>query len=704
MDIKKTGKFIQDKRKELNMSQQALGEYLFVTDKAVSKWERGLACPDIENLKKMALLFHCNISEIINGRQMDIYHSSNLPTQSADEIEISEDFSCDVTVEFDLASTKTISPFLFGDNLEHTRDCVNGGISAQLLKNRKFAGKPGRYGCAEFFYQIGEKTYLSFSAPYTCHSEGYKMKRAHECNSQMICNYHSDTPAGIGQKNIPVQANVSYVFSVAAKAFEKTTVTVQLTSVDGLIYDKKEVLIQNNEFEELQVILTPNTDDPSASLEVFFTQQGSVCIGALSLMPSNNFRGMRWDVIEKMKEIGIKLLRWPGGNFAGEYNWKDGFLPRDKRAPFQSYLWLETQPHTLGYDFHELNTDDFIALCNEIGAEPYITINPTWNTPEESAQWVEYCNGDMTTPYGKIRADRGHPAPYNVQFWSLGNEAGYGHMEGANTPYEYAKVVSTHAKAMLEVTPTLTLCSSGPYPNAEWALHSVRALKKVAGVVSLHHYVSYPEFIDPAKRKEEYNTFINTVKTEFLFRLHQLREQINDDDIKISYDEWNAWNAWYRGGSVCEGILSAAFLNMLFMNAPKYGVELACHFESVNEGAMQVHPGKITLTPTGQVLAIMNHHSGGLICALQDDVVVTRRDKTISCTFINRSYDESKTFIFPGVGHVKSGVLYSSEDIVPHTVFQTDTLSVEQTGDSRKIVLPCHSIAHITISMEEVSA
>ena len=72
MDIKKTGKFIQDKRKELNMSQQALGEYLFVTDKAVSKWERGLACPDIENLKKMALLFHCNISEIINGRQMDI--------------------------------------------------------------------------------------------------------------------------------------------------------------------------------------------------------------------------------------------------------------------------------------------------------------------------------------------------------------------------------------------------------------------------------------------------------------------------------------------------------------------------------------------------------------------------------------------------------------------------------------------------------
>ena len=163
-----------------------------------------------------------------------------------------------------------------------------------------------------------------------------------------------------------------------------------------------------------------------------------------------------------MKELGIKVMRWPGGNFAGEFNWMDGLLPADMRAPFQSYLGLETQPHTMGYDYSEINTDDFIALCREIGAEPFITINPCWNTPEENAAWVEYCNGDASTPYGKLRAQRGHQEPYNVQLWSLGNEFGYGHMEGDNTPSGYCQIALENGKKMLEASPNLSLCSSGP--------------------------------------------------------------------------------------------------------------------------------------------------------------------------------------------------------------------------------------------------
>jgi len=105
-------------------------------------------------------------------------------------------------------------------------------------------------------------------------------------------------------------------------------------------------------------------------------------------------------------------------------------MSSNMRAPLQSYLGLETQPYTAGYDFHEINTDSFIMLCREIGAEPFITINPTWNTPEESAQWVEYCNGDETTEYGRERISRGFKEPFCVKFWSLGNEFSYGHMEG----------------------------------------------------------------------------------------------------------------------------------------------------------------------------------------------------------------------------------------------------------------------------------
>ena len=218
--------------------------------------------------------------------------------------------------------------------------------------------------------------------------------------------------------------------------------------------------------------------------------------------------------------------------------------------------------------------------------------------------------------------------------------------------------------------------------------------------VSLHHYASpYPEYIDSKKRKEEYYTYIDKVYTEYLPRIQMLRTMLRDDDIKISFDEWNAWYAWYRGGSVTEGIFAASFLNMIFMNADQYGVALCCHFESVNEGAIQVHPDTVTLTPTGQVFSIMKHHANGKVCALQDDVIATIKEDVLNCTFINRTFDENKTFYFSNPGIITNATLYFSDDVVPNTVFEQSTLPLESDMVLQKIVLPKHSIAHIQIKL-----
>lgn len=103
---------------------------------------------------------------------------------------------------------------------------------------------------------------------------------------------------------------------------------------------------------------------------------------------------------------------------------------------------------------------------------------------------MEYCNGPAESKYGRLRAQRGHQEPYNVKWWSLGNEMGYGHMEGANTPDGYASLVETHARAMLKVTPDLKFVSSGPYPNQEWVDVSIKKLAPIAPYVSLHTYNS----------------------------------------------------------------------------------------------------------------------------------------------------------------------------------------------------------------------
>ncbi len=595
-------------------------------------------------------------------------------------------------LQYDL--DRTVSKYLFGDNLEHTRGCINGGLSAEKIRNRKFVGKPTRFGYAHEWYPIGEKTICSFGESYTRHADDYRMQRSHEMNSQCITNYFRET-GGIGQKDLYFKGNTDYVFTAAIKAFKETNVKVRISSRSGETYDEKVICAETGDYTEKTVTLHAPKEDFEGRIEITFDTVGTIMIGAVSLMEADNFRGMRKDVIEKMKELGIKLLRWPGGNFAGEYNWKDGLLPRNMRAPLQSYLWLETQPHTYGYDFHDINTDDFIALWREIGAEPFITLNPTWNTPEESAQWVEYCNGDENTEYGALRAKNGHKEPYNVKFWSLGNEAGYGHMEGANTADAYQKAVRKHAEKMLAVTPDLTLCSSGPYPNEEWAKYSACTLSAVAKAVSLHYYAHFPAFIDPDKKKEEYEALIGRVEEHCLPFIRTLREQLGDSDVAISFDEWNAWYAWYRKGSVAEGMFAAAFMNMIIENAEKYGVKMCCHFESVNEGAIQVTSDGVRLSATGQVIAAMSAHAGGKVCVICEDVISTMKDGIITTTLINRSFDEEKCFKIQNAGEVINANIYTAADVVPGTFFDISAVNLENEHDEINIALPPHSFAVI---------
>ncbi len=693
MNISEMGKFIASQRKKLGMSQKEVADYLHITDKAVSKWERGLACPDADNLQRLSVLFSCSVSEIIGGALRDVNATSNR-FESSPRQNDEENYASDVLVTIDQNSNRYISPYLFGDNLEHTRDCVNGGISAQMLKNRKFVGKPGRYGCAEGWRQIGEKTYLTFTESYTCHGEGYRMKRSLERNSQSVTSFSSEK-AGIGQSGIYIKENTVYDFAAVLKAFSPVTVTVELCSGSGEIYDSQAFSVDCSDFKRFTLELKSSKTDDNATLCITFCDRSTLTIGALSLMPKDNFHGMRWDVINCLKELSVKVLRWPGGNFAGEYHWLDGLLDADERSPFQSYMWLETQPHTLGYDFHEINTDDFIALCREIGAQPFITINPTWNTPEESAAWVEYCNGDETTQYGKLRIERGYKEPYNVQFWSLGNEFGYGHMEGANTPYEYAKTVGRHGHKMLEKSPNLTLCSSGPYPNEDWVKHSAKALADIAPVVSMHNYPDYPKWIDPAKYKQEYYYLFSEINNYFIKNLNELRAQLGNDRIKISLDEWNVWYAWYRISGVYEGIYAAAFMNAVLEQADKNGILIACHFESVNEGAISVYPDKAVLNPAGVAMSLMAKHADGKVLALQKDVVITQKDGRITCTLINRSYDKEKRFELLGLGKLLEGVLYSSEELHPGTVFVKEKITPAEERDRLTFIAPPHSIIQL---------
>lgn len=606
------------------------------------------------------------------------------------------------------AAPAPLSARLHGTNLEHTRSCMFHGLCAEMLRNRKFSGKPacGR-GIASEWFPIGEHSFFTFDDhSYAHHAESaYRMHRGLETHTQRVYNFEAGATVGLGQYGLSVRAGETYDFAAVARG-NITAVSVALTDRVGEKTYAEAVISLSGEpltrysttftpvaadgFTRLSVTLTPTETDEDAAIRLSFREGGWVDFGALSLMPADNFRGMRRDVIERLRELGPGILRWPGGNFAGEYCWLDGFLPRDERAPCESYLRLETQPHTLGYDGNELNTDDFMALCELVGAEPYITLNTTWCTPEENAAWVEYCNGAPDTPYGKMRADRGHPAPYHVKLWTLGNEAGYPHMEGESTAAGYLKVATANAEAIKKVDPGVLLCASGPYPDGAWAKEALLPMKDTVRFASLHHYPGVLDYA-AADLAAEYAIHLDEVG-DLLEKARVMQADI--PGFLTSFDEWNIWYAWYRPSSVYEGIFSALAWHAFLANAEDLGIGICCQFEAVNEGLITVTPHGATLTAAGQAFSLMRCHTGGRITLSTPWLLATEKDGKTSVTFVNPSLTEPHTLTVPTEN--AEAVLYQGESILPFTRFDECKPTAEKKEGKTVYTVPPLSLLLVT--------
>lgn len=692
VNMMKIGALIAGQRKKLGYTQDTLGEAVGVTGKAVSKWERGLSMPDIEVLNRLAAVLKLDILSLLTGERKDTAKSSNeAPPYDESAAAMPEEEA----VIRPARGTSAVSPLLFGTNLEHSRSDIQFGLCAQMLRNRKFAGKPSAVrGCAAGWEPVGERAFFSLTAPgdaYTRHDpEHYHMRRQSERHALKTVNAAAGEPCGIKQGGLSVRAGEAYDFAVALRCSSPVSLRVALTS-GGDALCAENIDASGGDWERYTAVLTPDADSGDSSLEITYTGASCVAFGAVSLMQADSFHGMRRDVIELLKTLGIKMLRWPGGNFAGDYNWFDGLMPVDMRAPLAAALGLETQPHTMGFDNHEIATDDFIALCREIGAEPFITVNPAWNTPEESAAWAEYCNGSPDTPYGGLRASRGFAQPYRVRFWSLGNEFGYGHMEGDNTPFGYSRLAREHAAAMREKSRDLAFCVCSPYPDKTWIDHVANALGDTVALSSLHLYLraNDPADATPGALRENYERCVCSVsRAEHTVR--RLRGYLKPE-IKISFDEWNLWEAWYRPSSVTEGMFTALMLHFLMRDAEKDGILISCQFEAVNEGLIEVTPTGARLTAAGQMFAMMSRHTGGTVLHAGGRVAVTERDDRLTATVLNPEYAETREVFIEAEGTVEEAVLYRGDDLLPGGRFAETPAEVTRERGGFRLEVPPRS-------------
>lgn len=710
MDTKKIASFIMNARKKLKMTQQELADQLGVTAKAVSKWERGVNIPDVSLLLPLSRILGLSVQELLGNQTTDLsseYSSSLSLKHNGKEGFVMETSKTSQNLHIDMNGACEFSPYVFGHNLEHTRACMATGLNAQVLRNRKFAGKPSKNeGCpAEWFAIGGQDVFMildgecQHEVPYTRHKCANKMPRLNENQAFIVQNLYGEKACGFGQQEVALTAGQIYEMRIVSKCQIPVPVQVQLTDRKGtVIYAQESLALDPGQWQSSEFTMVPDQTDPEGCIRITFTEKARVVFGAVSMLPEGHFLGMRRDVMEDMKTIGATLLRWPGGNFAGEYRWQDGLLPVDMRGPLQSFMEIETHPYTHGYDTHEMGTDEFIAFCREVGAEPFITINPVWNTPEENAAWVEYCNGSVDTEYGRLRAERGHAEPYNVKFWSLGNEMGYPHMEGGLTPEHYASIAKIHAKAMLEVDPDLKLFSSGPYPSQDWADKSAKVLADKAKYVSLHFYTNIPLDYSTPEAMEKTCKAIFSGPRKNQGAVRKMRECLGEG-IHISFDEWNCWYTWYRPSSVAEGIYTAGMLHMLMYESGPSDMPVCCYFQPVGEGAIEITSYESSLTANGQVFSLMKAHIGGKLCRIgeiQDfEAAASIRDGILTVTLINTNLEDAKVFTMKAQGQVTAAELLSAENIMPHSRFTESALEVAVEDGELKAELPPHSVAKI---------
>lgn len=285
------------------------------------------------------------------------------------------------------------------------------------------------------------------------------------------------------------------------------------------------------------------------TLQLSVSAPGPVWADQLSLMPEAEIRngGFRSDLYDAVAGIKPTVIRWPGGCFAELYRWKAGIGKQHERQVFPVNIWDDRDVNSLG-------TDEFITLCRKLGSEPLLVINSGFHegagTPEawepwirEACEWVEYCNGPATSPWGSVRAANGHPEPYRVKYWEIDNELWRSRVPD---PHIYSQAVKIFSEALRKIDPAITVIAHGGNgTDREW---DRVVLDEAAGsfdILSIHHYSDPDGYYSAALGQDSLYGDLQT-----------LIRSCSNPGIKLYVSEWNAQSTDWRTGLYAGNLLN----------------------------------------------------------------------------------------------------------------------------------------------------
>ncbi len=505
-----------------------------------------------------------------------------------------------------------ISPLLYGQFAEFMFEGIKGGLHAELVRNRSFEEPPNAVGLSRYWDRYpddrNDDYAISFSwdagAAYPDTAPGEGLIGGHSLRVQLrpgVITRH-----GVHQGRVPVRPGLDYLgyLWIKTDAFKgEVRVALEADVTGGRIYDETYIADVAGGWKQYGFTLKPATDDPLARFAIVFTGVGTVWVDQVSLMPGDAVDGVRADVLEKVKALAPAFLRWPGGNVAQDYHWQWGIGPRDQRPTWSNLSWKnEPEPSDVG-------TDEFIRLARNVAAEPSITVNVEGRgaTAAEAAAWVEYCNGPATSTYGAIRARNGHPEPYRVKYWEIGNEIWGDWVRGHSDAATYARNLDRYVAAMRAVDSSIQVIAVGDNDMA-WNRTVLGLGDQRLDYLALHHYYSRRDMNGDLRnlmaRPLYYERFYGEIETA-------LRDLPADRRPKLAINEWGLDVPESQQYSILAAVYAARLMNVFERRSPLVGMSAVS--DLVNGwpgGIIQASRHAVFVTPIYLVNRLYATHLG----------------------------------------------------------------------------------------------
>ena len=535
------------------------------------------------------------------------------------------------------ATAPPLSPFIYGQFIEHIGDLVNRSVWAEMIDDRKFyhpivanavEQKPVRGRRSNRWVPVGPEASVVMDR-----------QRPYAGEQAVLMNLDGAEARGIRQSGLALRKGKAYKGRVVLAADAGVKVEVIVSWGTGAS-ERRTIPIAGVRagYATFPFQLVADGTSDTGAIEITGTGRGSIRVGAVSLMPADNVKGFRPDIVALLKGQRSGMLRFPGGNFLSAHEWRDAIGDIDKRPPTWDPVWSAVQPNDVG-------TDEFLTLCQLLDVEPFLSVNAGFGDAHSAAEQVEYVNGAVTTRMGKMRADNGHPAPYKVKWWGIGNEM-YGDWQFGNMALnQYVIKHNLFAKAMRKVDPTIKLLATGATPDEMTIYgHSLRLTGKLipdwgseadwtgglfthclenVDIMSEHFYAYAGQRFDhssglrPGKfSRSAYMVKVDESLVEFARRpANRVRNKVEAYEeyarripalaakpIPMAIDEW----AYARPSNLKSSLADAFVLQEMFRHSGL--IIMAGH--TMATGAIEFNADSAALSATGLVFKLYRDHFG----------------------------------------------------------------------------------------------